>query len=263
MWQLLLLSLVQAHCTTQVDVDGRRVPTWRACDTKPQAAVIALHGYGGSPMTWAPLASAVVDRGWLLAAPAGVAKSWNGRYCCGDSLASRRDDVGFLRAVVAALAVPAVAVGFSNGGFMVTEAAMHGIFRGVAAFSGYGYAVANSTPPTAILLHHGDRDTVVRHTGCCAAQRCCCGIAERWGKPCVDLDNVFEQWAAVNSCSRDTVVTLRTPRVTCVSALGCHANTTMCKHSNLGHAIPGLRPRDTPLGHDFQPTLAFFDALLL
>lgn len=209
---------------------------------KGKATIVALHGLGGYPGTWAPLGVAAAERGFAVVAPVGIGKSWNAGLCCGESLAQKRDDYGFLKKLISKVASkPAAGVGFSNGGLMVTMAS--DLFFAVAPFSGYDYAVNATTRP--VILHHGEKDHVVRIQGCCPmrGKHCCCGIGERWARPCVDFSTVFQRWAHVNKCTGPSYVSRSDQQTTCVSATECEANTTMCTSHRLGHAVPGLRPR--------------------
>ena len=135
-------------CYHRVAADGREMMLFLAAEDASEGAapcrfggrrrggggaplVVALHGFGGGyPDMFVPLSGAVAARGLALAVPRGLNGSWNGRYCCGVALRDRVDDVGALRALLAAArrltrrvdAALAFGVGFSNGGFLASDA---------------------------------------------------------------------------------------------------------------------------------------------
>lgn len=94
----------------------------------PRGIVLFLHGWGGraDAVLAQPASAALRDRGYAVVAPQGEPRrpgdpggSWNSALRDG-----RRDDVAFLRAVVADAkarfgAAPVLAAGFSGGGMMV------------------------------------------------------------------------------------------------------------------------------------------------
>mmetsp|Transcript_2556 Transcript_2556/g.3766 ORF Transcript_2556/g.3766 Transcript_2556/m.3766 type:complete len:378 (+) Transcript_2556:442-1575(+) len=108
------------------------------------------------------------------------------------------------------------AVGWSNGGFLVMQAAS--LFRSISPISGFQYDIDPSVTKSGtfcvdgicvdapgagkgIFLHHGLNDAFVRPTGCCAdpnMPRCCCGIS---AETCVSTMEVAKNWALeVNGC---------------------------------------------------------------
>jgi polyhydroxybutyrate depolymerase len=94
----------------------------------PRALVVDLHGFTSNGdqqraiSGWEDLASA---NGFLVAWPDGLDSSWNGGTCCGTAVTNNVDDVGFIRAMVAAIEAEAkvdpgriYVTGLSNGGAM-------------------------------------------------------------------------------------------------------------------------------------------------
>lgn len=90
--------------------------------------VVDLHGFtsDGNQQRgisgWTTIAAA---NGFLVAWPDGLDNSWNAGTCCGTSAANNVDDVGFIRAMVAAIVAQAnvdpgriYVTGLSNGGAM-------------------------------------------------------------------------------------------------------------------------------------------------
>lgn len=246
-----------ARCAETFSVGGRDVHLWLpsdggACDDGsggPRPLVVYLHGFGGDPRMWAPAAGRAAQRGWLAVAPAGSDRSWNADFCCGPALSKRVDDVAFLENVVAAVRARArvksvFGVGFSNGGFMLGKAVNDAnIFDAVSPWSGHAYLLAGNATPTPVFMNHGLRDGVVRFAGCCGGARCCCGIDDRWPRACRPTSSLFDDWRRLNHCGPGVRRTRDDARVSCDTALGCAANTTLCVHKNLAHEVPGLRPR--------------------
>jgi polyhydroxybutyrate depolymerase len=90
--------------------------------------VVDIHGYTStkeqqqSLSGWQAKADAV---GFLVAYPDGLGGSWNAGVCCGTSVTNNVDDVGFIRAMLSAIAAEAsidsariYVTGLSNGGAM-------------------------------------------------------------------------------------------------------------------------------------------------
>ncbi len=94
----------------------------------PVPLVVDLHGFTSNKgqqqaiSGWQAKANAV---GFLVAYPDGLGNSWNAGVCCGSAATNDEDDVGFIRAMVAAIQAEAsvdanriYATGLSNGGAM-------------------------------------------------------------------------------------------------------------------------------------------------
>jgi len=131
---------------------------------------------------------------------------------------------------------PAYAVGWSNGGYLVTYAA--DLFDSIAPISGYAYSPLADyvTRPTPVLIHHSEDDPMVRIGGCCSdptMPRCCCQISEQ-SDVCVGVREEFERWVEFNGCT-NTVETANGDGVVCRTGIGCKENTTLCVNSRKGH----------------------------
>jgi polyhydroxybutyrate depolymerase len=94
----------------------------------PAPLVVDLHGFTSTATQqrtisgWLALSS---QEGFLVAWPQGLGNSWNGITCCGSAVTNDVDDVGFIRAMVAAIQAEAnidagriYVTGLSNGGAM-------------------------------------------------------------------------------------------------------------------------------------------------
>jgi polyhydroxybutyrate depolymerase len=151
---------------------------------KPAALVVALHGGGGHAEHMADDAhyglTGKADReGFVVVFPNGYSKfpggrfaTWNAGGCCGDARDQAIDDVGFVRAVVAAVKAQVhvdgarvFATGMSNGGMLSHRLACDAadVFRAVASVAGTD-ATASCTParPVSVLhIHARDDDHVL------------------------------------------------------------------------------------------------------
>ena len=140
--------------------------------------VLAFHGWLETPDLLLANSHLDVDaerEGFLLAAPAGLSRSWDGGACCGASVDAHADDVGFARAVVAHVAARACvdpariyATGFSNGAFLTHRLACQAsdLFAAAAPVSGMMTIDPDTCVDPAPLLHlHGTADVVVPYPG--------------------------------------------------------------------------------------------------
>ncbi len=99
----------------------------------PRPLVVDLHGFTSNGdqqrgiSRWQTIAE---NEGFLVAWPDGLDESWNAGTCCGASVTNNVDDVGFIRAMVAAIQAEAnidpgriYVSGLSNGGAMTQRLA--------------------------------------------------------------------------------------------------------------------------------------------
>lgn len=143
---------------------------------EPRPLVVALHGFTETADSMREIThlDEIADaRGFVVAYLQGLGNSWNAGVCCGTSAATKVDDVGFVKAAVAAVAKDhcvdprrVYAVGFSNGGFLAhrlgCEAA--GTFAAIGVVAGQiGVPVDECKPasPVAVVQAHGTADPVV------------------------------------------------------------------------------------------------------
>ena len=213
--------------------------------------LLLFHCYGcRARMEVNKFARAADAHGFVLLAPEGEmspgdpAPSWNAPSCCGEAMASGRDDAAFADALAAraveTLPVRAGAIfasGFSNGGFMVSHLAAVGRtqLRGIAPTAGHEYVV-RAKGPTPVFIHHCAADTFVNPLGCCdggaegGGGACCCGIGAGRAR-CVSTMDIFRDWLKLNGCARQPVP-FSIGGAACQAGVGCAANTSLCMHAN-------------------------------
>jgi polyhydroxybutyrate depolymerase len=113
------------------DLEFRSYDVLRPASTvgpTPRPLVVDLHGFtsnGDSQRGLSGWNTLAETHGFLVAWPDGLFSSWNGINCCGDAVANNVDDVGFIRAMVAAIGAEVginperiYVTGLSNGGAM-------------------------------------------------------------------------------------------------------------------------------------------------
>lgn len=210
------------------------------------------------------------ELGWVFVEPEGLDRSWNARYCCGKSLQNNVDDVGFIEAVPAFINTEVYPIspanvflsGLSNGGFMteyvLTTAADRlkgngSVFKAAVAVAGHMYegVTPEKVKPIPILLQHSPNDPIVNYHGCCANSSCCCDIDKK-SPVCVPTRSTFRAWGKVNGCSElEPTVSFsgtafntdvnNTVNITCLTLMGCTANTTLCEYTGFtryfGHIL--------------------------
>ena len=152
---------------------------------RPAPLVLAFHGGGGHAEHMAEhygLTQKADEAGFIVAFPNGYSKlpggkfaTWNAGGCCGDARDRGVDDVGFARAVVAAVqarwrvdAGRVFATGMSNGGMLAHRLGCEAadVFRAVASVAGTD-ATQRCTPsrPVSVLHIHARDDDHVLYTG--------------------------------------------------------------------------------------------------
>jgi len=148
----------------------------------PAALVVDLHGFGSDGdeqrgiSGWSTIAG---NEGFLVAWPDGLDSSWNGITCCGNAVSNDVDDVGFMRAMLAAIQAEAnvdpqriYVTGLSNGGAMSHRLACEAadLFAAAApmAFPVPYPDFPNECQPSRVvplLLFMGLTDSVVSYAG--------------------------------------------------------------------------------------------------
>ena len=250
--------------------------------------VFTIHCYGCTMNTfhfWSEIAEAY---NFVWVNPEGIKKSFNAEPCCGYAMENNIDDVGFFDAIIQKLLdeFPRLvspnltyAMGWSNGGYMVTYAAH--LFRAIAPISGNHIEldkrpISKLSRPTGLFLHHSKDDTMVRITGCCqdsTMPTCCCGISNII-EECTSTQDVVASWAAsINGCPKnlqpqilysvpDDVTCYNYDDASVVESKGaadappphdgtCRANTTYCIYENRGHFNrKGSFPQAFPMSRD-------------
>jgi polyhydroxybutyrate depolymerase len=138
---------------------------------RPVPLVVVLHGRDTTPaqeLARTGFADLAAAGDAVLAYPAGVGRSWNARTgCCATAARLHVNDVGFLRALIPAVAAHAPVdlgrvylVGYSNGGRLALTAAC--ALPGIAGVATYGTAEPAVCPaghaPVPVLIGYGSRD---------------------------------------------------------------------------------------------------------
>ncbi|MFN3304084.1 MAG: alpha/beta hydrolase family esterase [Roseateles sp.] len=225
---------------------------------KPAPLVLAFHGGGGHAEHMAAnygLTRKADEAGFVVAFPNGYSKfpggklaTWNAGGCCGDARDRGSDDVGFARAVVAAVQArwhtdPArvFATGMSNGGMLSHRLACEAadVFRAVAAVAGTD-ATAGCTPsrPIAVLHIHAKDDTHVLFNGGAGPE------AFRDTSKVMDFVSVpdtIARWVQRDRCTAPPQRTLERPGAYCETHAGCAGGVQvqLCVTDTGGHSWPG------------------------
>ncbi len=167
--------------------------------------VLDFHGNGSNAMQeqngsgWQQLA----DReGFLVVYADGVGNGWNVGNCCGESLAQNVDDVGFAKAMVAAVNGEACidpkrvyATGISNGAGLAHRLACQAadVFAAIAAASA-DLVTDPCTPsrPISELSVRGESDTLVAYEG---------GNTGSTGWYSPGAKGTLDLWKTINKCT--------------------------------------------------------------
>lgn len=150
-------------------------------DKAPAPLVIALHGGGGNGKTMVPRwADKARAEGIVVAFPDGVGRdgrmaTWNAGGCCGQAMATKSDDVGFIGALIDELVRSGVAdpkrvyvTGMSNGGMLTHKVAiaLSGKIAAAAVVAGAMFGdEAAPAGPVPVLIMHGVKDQIVPYAG--------------------------------------------------------------------------------------------------
>ncbi len=247
----------------ELQVQGRKVlvhlPSGHDA-TRPAPLVLAFHGGGGHAEYMADdshygLQKKADEAGFVVAFPNGYSKlpggrfaTWNAGGCCGDARDRGVDDVGFARAVVAALearyridARRVFATGMSNGGMLSHRLACEAtdVFRAVASVAGTD-ATAGCTPsrPISVLHIHARDDDHVLFAGGAGP-----GAFRDDSKVMtfVSVPETISRWVARDRCTTSPQRTLDVPGAHCEAHTGCAGGVTvqLCVTETGGHSWPG------------------------
>ena len=191
--------------------------------------------------------------GFAVVYPDGLNRAWNtGGGCCGTPAKQNTDDVGFIKAVVAAVQgeVPIdpariYATGISNGGIMAYRLACDtDLFAAIGPDSATLLGTCPTPKPVSVLHIHGTADTRIPYDG-----------GEGEGYAHIDgpaVQTVVATWRTVDGCGQPSVSTAG--KVTTSTALCSGGRTVeLISIAGAGHQWPGSaqKPvRETLLGTD-------------
>jgi len=225
--------------------------------------VLAFHGWGGDPTqleNTTRIASAAVARGWVVARPLGIHKSFDGGTCCGEASERRVDDVGLTRAIVEHLARAACvdrrrvfATGFSNGGFLSHRLGCEAsdVFAAVASVAGtLGIERCAPTHAVSALHIHGRADGIVPFAG---------DSSKGWRSVASTIDT----WTAALRCVPEAAEeSYANGNARCVRNAQCDgdAEVILCRDDKAMHTWPG-GPRSFGFGgsQDLDATSMILD----
>lgn len=231
--------------------------------TRASMVVVNLHGYLSNDLQqadWSNMNEAADARGFIALHPRGRDTSWNAGPCCGLAQLRGDDDVGFVRAMLDAVAAElcvdarrVFATGFSNGAFLAHRLAceLSDRIAAIAPVAG-DMALPTCTPsrPVAVLQFHGDADLVVPYLG----------------SPALGFPSVTDSmrgWAMRNGCAASVAVVSDRGDTRCVGFERCAAGSEvqLCTVRGGGHTWPG---GEVPLtggytGRDVPATASMLD----
>lgn len=178
---------------------------------RPAALLLALHGSSGNGQDTQETTglNALADQaGFIVVYPDGTGRNppaytWDAYACCGYALQQKVDDVGFMRAIVAALRADYAidpnridVTGFSNGAMMAYRLACEAsdLFVAVASVSG-AMDTLKCAPqrPVSVLEIHGTDDGAVPYQGGRPGEQ-----SRRVDRPVVDT---IGYWVDTDGCA--------------------------------------------------------------
>jgi polyhydroxybutyrate depolymerase len=171
--------------------------------------VIAMHGYTQNAVELESLThfdQLAEKGGFVVVYPQGVQDSWNAGNCCGEAQSEKRDDVAFVRQLIAQLVQEdnidpkhVYATGLSNGGLMANRLAcdLAAEIVAIASVSGSLGTPCHPTRPVSVLEMHGTEDPLLPMAG---------GSSPGLGTFPPTM-SVMSQWARLDGCAPRSVVT--------------------------------------------------------
>lgn len=285
-------SLVPGDYRASIPFDGRtrtytiHIPPAARCQTLIPL-VLFFHGGGGNGAQAASSyqLNPIADReGFFAVYPDGTSASpllplytWNSGHCCGYAYDNKVDDVGFVRALIAALRTSypvdpdrIYATGMSNGGMLTHRLAaeLSNLFAAVApvagsiggTFDGVSYVIPQPQRPVPIMMIHGKLDENVPYLGGVGTESQITNRAD------LSVAEAVAFWTRNNRCP-PAPTTTRTGNIAVDTYAACAADVALYSIDNQGHAWPGGRGPATLTGDTpsyemsaSETTWAFFAA---
>ena len=199
---------------------------------RPAELVLGYHGVASTPeafLTVTAFEEKAAEQGFIVAAGAGVDRSWNAGACCDPAMSLEIDDVGFTRDMITAIEDEVCidsgrifATGFSNGGAMTFRLACQAADLFVATSPVAG-GIASSCEPA-----HDDSILIVQNV-------------DDPFVPFVLGEVAADQFAGLNACGPERVTTEPASNTVCDAAPSCGSGTTveLCAVSGISHQWPG------------------------
>ena len=176
------------------------------------------------------------EAGFIVVYPEGVQSSWNAGACCGAAIDQDLDDVGFVRALVAQLALTlciderrVYATGMSNGGFMSHRLACEAadVFAAVAPVSAVN-GMDSCTPGRSVpvMMFNGTLDPLVAYGG---------------GGLFGSAEQTFTDWSTRDLCGDAPKPGKSNGAASCQGHDICDAGVSVvfCTFQGMGHCWPG------------------------
>lgn len=214
--------------------------------SRPLPVVIYIHGGGGdaSAATADGLPAYADSLGFILAAPNGIEKQWNGGTwetgtCCGSV-----DDVGFIRQMIQQIKenyytdeARFYATGISNGGLMTNRVGCE-LSTVVTAIATVAPAArpSNCAPSrkVPVLDIHGALDRCnPMYGGTPPFSFCANQPYQRMSMP-----QILDFWRSVNGCTTSSTSLYENGGAHCLAYKGCTAEVAYCQVDNMGHTYP-------------------------
>ncbi len=215
--------------------------------SKYMPLVFGMHGYGwrmGAYMNVEKFWMKADTAGFLIVYPEGADSSWDsGPFCCGRSSQLKRDDVGFIRALVDTLEKHysidknrIYAAGVSNGGMMSNRlgAEAADVFAAVCGMAGpleLSSADTGVHParPISVMDFHALNDSTIKYAG-----------GNPPGAPAETL--AVAKWAQINGCTNGPVLS------------AYNSQTTVKKWTRPNSPVEVILYTTQTGGHSFPPS---------
>jgi len=230
-------------------------------DHAPTPVVFNFHGFTSNASDQAGYSEMIPKSdaaGFIAVHPQGLNNSWNAGDCCGQSATDGVDDVGFVGAMIDALAADlcvdearVFATGLSNGGFLSYRLAceLSDRIAAIAPVAGQlGVDPCAAPRPVPVIHFHGDADPIVPYDG--SVFLGFVSVAESIGF-----------WVTRNNCDPTPVETFNTGDTHCDTYGSCDegADVVLCTITGGGHTWPGGTVPGGYTGMDLDATDAEWD----